>query len=485
MNLSNPLPRLLSIACMFFLACSFPTLFLYNIGGLELGIFKDGLTRAYRSHLGELATSPRYVLSYKILEDYKTLEGHQTVRFTNNEDTPLQEVIFHLYPNLLGGEMNIEVVTVDDISIPPALEQIQSILRVPLRTPLDPGKSSLIQIDFSVIVPPGGGSNYGILALDEGILSLAHAYPTLAAYDNSGWDTTIPSPQGDLLYADISFFQVTVEAPAELVIVASGMETSHSETGSWQQATYTAGPARDFYLVASPDFNCLSKTVGEVTINSYASPEYLEAAQAALEIGARAIQDYSQRYGPYPYSEFDIVPISTSALGIEFPGMTGIRRSLYADTSNYYFELTIAHEIGHQWFYNLVGNHQQTEPWLDESLTQYMVLQYFTDTNPAKAQEFLTHLGNNLAWLNGQTIPIGLPVDAYSADTYVSIIYNRGPLFLQALADTMGQQMFNAFLHDYIQTYTWRNVTTADFKALAETECGCNLAPIFAEWVYP
>ncbi len=481
----KPFQRLLIVACLLFVSCSFPTLVLYDLWGLELGTFKDGLTSTYRSDVGDLVDAPRYVLSYKISGGYRTIEGHQTVRYTNNENDPLQEIIFHLYPNLLGGEMRVGTVAVDDVAILPAIEQYQSIMRLPLASPLSPGKSVIINIDFSVYVPPGGGSNYGILALEEGILSLAHAYPTLAVYDNNGWDTAIPSPQGDLLYADISFFQVTVDAPAELVIVASGMETSHGETGNRQQVTYAAGPVRDFYLVASPDFNRLSQTVGEVTVNSYGSLEYLAAAQAALEIGVMAIQDYSQRYSPYPYTEFDIVPISTSALGIEFPGMTGIRQSLYANTSNYYFELTIAHEVGHQWFYNLVGNHQQVEPWLDESLTQYLVLQYFTDTNPAKAQEFLAHLEDNLAWLGGQAIPIGQPVDAYSADTYISIIYNRGPLFVQALANEMGQQTFNTFLYDYIQAYSWENATTADFKTLAETECRCDLTPIFAEWVYP
>ena len=39
----------------------------------------------------------------------------------------------------------------------------------------------------------------------------------------------------------------------------------------------------------------------------------------------------------------------------------------------------MAHEVGHQWFYNLVGNDVQQQPWLDESLTQFVTWQYFYD----------------------------------------------------------------------------------------------------------
>ena len=41
--------------------------------------------------------------------------------------------------------------------------------------------------------------------------------------------------------------------------------------------------------------------------------------------------------------------------------------------------LSGVHEVVHQWFYNLVGNDQVNEPWLDESLAQYATWQYYID----------------------------------------------------------------------------------------------------------
>ncbi|HQF69912.1 MAG TPA: M1 family peptidase, partial [Promineifilum sp.] len=64
-----------------------------------------------------------------------------------------------------------------------------------------------------------------------------------------------------------------------------------------------------------------------------------------------------------------------------------------------------------------------------------------------------------------------------------AIVYGRGPFFLRALEEKMGRQTFDAFLRDYAATFRWGISTTADFRALAEAQCGCDLEPLFAAWV--
>jgi len=48
----------------------------------------------------------------------------------------------------------------------------------------------------------------------------------------------------------------------------------------------------------------------------------------------------------------------------------------------------------------------------------------------------------------------------------------------------MGRGMFDAFLRDYVARYRWQIATTAEFRALAEQHCACDLGPLFAEWIY-
>jgi aminopeptidase N len=81
-------------------------------------------------------------------------------------------------------------------------------------------------------------------------------------------------------------------------------------------------------------------------------------------------------------------------------------------------------------------------------------------------------------------LPIGLPSGAYAQDEYGPIVYGRGPLFVTALAEEMGQEAFDEFLRDYFASHKWGIGTGDAFKQLAERHCRCDLTALFQEWVY-
>jgi aminopeptidase N len=149
-------------------------------------------------------------------------------------------------------------------------------------------------------------------------------------------------------------------------------------------------------------------------------------------------------------------------------------------------ESTVAHEVGHQWFYSLVGDDQLDDPWLDESLTQFATLQYYTDLYGAEgADGFRASLEGRWARVENAGIPIGLPVAGYNGSEYGAIVYGRGPLFFVALKNEMGAEIFDAFIKDYTETNAWGIATPEGLQSLAEKYCACELDVIFAEWVYP
>jgi aminopeptidase N len=315
----------------------------------------------------------------------------------------------------------------------------------------------------------------------------------IAVYDDEGWNAEIPPQSGDLTYADASFFLVKVTAPKDLTLVSSGRTLSSRQNGELQTLHLASGPGRDFYLAASPDYTEISRTWGQVTIHSYAPANSREGAQMALDVAARAIEDFSARYAPFPYTEFDIVSTPTLALGIEYPGMIAITSRIYNVNQEYrgtpasvYMEATVAHEVGHQWFYGLVGDDQLDDPWLDESLTQFATLQYFADEHgPSGEAGFQNSLEDRWEGVNRAKIPIGLPVAEYSGQEYGAIVYGRGPLFFVALREKMGTESFDAFLKEYTGTLSWGIATPEILQSLAEKHCKCELDELFQEWVYP
>ncbi|MCI0610072.1 MAG: M1 family metallopeptidase, partial [Anaerolineae bacterium] len=458
----------------------------------DRSIFKDGLVSSQQPVLNELTGASIYHIEFTITDDLYHITGTEEVRYTNNEDVELGEVQFHLFPNILGGEMNISSMRVNDNEVDVSYELENSVMRVPLQPPLLPGQSAILRMDFAVTVPQSLESNYGVLAYVDDVLTLAHSYPMIAVYDHEGWNTEIPSQQGDVTYADASFYIVRVTAPQGLTLVTSGHRVSLSEVGQAQTLIVASGPARDFYLAASPHYAEISQTFGEVTIRSYAPKESADGAQMALDVASRAIKDFSTHYAPYPYTEFDIVSTPTLALGIEYPGAVAITSRIYDVNGEYrgapasiYMESTVAHEVGHQWFYNLVGDDQLDDPWIDESLTQYATLQYYTDEYGASgADGFRTSLEGRWERVGNAKIPIGLPVADYQDVEYSAIVYGRGPLFFVALKDVMGAEVFDKFLMDYADTFSWKIATPEALQSLAEKHCSCDLDSIFNEWVY-
>jgi hypothetical protein len=461
-------------------------------GGWEdRSIFRSGLIEAEKAVLDELEGASVYQIDLEIAEDLYHVSGHQEVRYTNTETVALENVYFRLFPNILGGEMSVSNLRVGGEDTTPQLDLNDSLLIVPLASPLEPGQSTVIEMDFQVVVPQTVDQNYGVLAFYDDILALAHAYPMIAVYDDDGWNAEIPPQSGDVTYADAAFYVVNIAAPAEVTVVPSGTVVERSQEGETQTLTVASGPARDFYLAASPLYEEISETFGEVTIRSYA-PDGLEAgAQAALEIAAESIELFNDKYPPYPYTELDIVATPTLAGGIEYPGLIVVTLPLYDIESGspgiiQSLQGVVAHEVAHQWFYNYVGDDQLDDPWLDEALAQYLTYEYFADQyGAAGAAGFHSSLEARWRQVNFADIPIGLPVEDYDGQEYGAIVYGRGPLFFIALRDEMGEAAYDEFLKEYTEQLAWEIATPEFLQSLAEENCACELDALFEEWVYP
>ncbi|MBN2502503.1 MAG: M1 family metallopeptidase [Anaerolineales bacterium] len=458
----------------------------------DLTMFEAGLIGLEQTLLPELDAASVYVINLEIPIGYKTVRGFQEVRYTNRESVALNEVYFRLFPNASGGTATISNLSVDGAPVAPIYEAADTALKVPLETPLEPGESLVITLDFELGIPREMGGNYGLFGYFNDVLVLDEFYPVIPVFDDEGWYAEYPADNGDFPYFDASFYIVNVTAPDDLTLVASGSTVDHSAANGMQHVTYAIGPARDFYLAASEHFIQYSDQIGETVVNSYALEEYPDAAQLALKYAVASLASFGDRFGPYPYTEFDVVSTPMLALGIEYPGLTGITIGTYdlntqisGMPAQAMLETVVAHEVGHQWFYNAVGSDQMEEPWVDESVTQYVTWLYFLDTyGEAGAQGFADSLNYRWSRVEYEAIPVGLPAYDYQGSEYSAIVYGRGPLFLIELEKQLGSETFADAMQDYYQTYKWGIATTEDFRAVLEAHCNCDLEPMFTEWVY-
>jgi len=455
--------------------------------------FDSNLIMDYQGLDDELSTSTRYEVTLKIAEDLQHASGQSVVSFTNNETVDLNEVVFRLFPNAMGDYLNLKNVSVNNEVVQPNLTAHNTTAKVDLAAPLHPGDTINILMKFEIEVPSDPSANYGLFAFYEDILSLYEFIPLIPVYDKDGWYDEQSPPYGDQVFSDVSFFIVHVDAPQDLVMATSGVRTDLTFENNRRQETFMAGPVRDFYLAGSKSYKVVSVQQGEVTINVFYPSQFSESGQFLLAVGAEAVRVFSQEIAPYPYTELDLVAAPMQgAYGMEYSSIVALSRFLFdpevnqsGQSGRVLFESAAAHEVAHQWFFNIVHSDQVNEPWLDEGMTQFATALYYEKSKgKSAAEEYQQTWWNRWQRVDTEEIPIGLPVGAFSMLEYSAIIYGRAPLFVEDLRTKMGDEMFFKFLNEYYQTYQWNIIDTDDFQTLAEQTCGCDLDEFFRKWMF-
>lgn len=443
---------------------------------------------------------PQYTISLNIQDGLQTFQGHERLKYTNNEGVEQEALYLRLFPNGKGsygdGSLSVTKMSVADSPVEGELSVSDTVLKIPLPAKLEPGQAVELEFDFNGVVPRDFGgaspSGYGIYNYSDGVLALSGWYPILAVYDEQGWNLDAPSVIGDSVYSDIAFYSVDISLPRRVVLAATGVQTSSQEIDGDTRHHYESGPARDFFLIASPDFQVASQPTGSTVVNAYYLPDQDEAGRAAAEVAAGALEVYNQQFGAYPYKELDVVESPMrNALGVEYPGIVMIGASLYQAPEKPDFEVTVAHEVAHQWWYNVVGNDVFDEPWLDEALATYSSgVFYELSRGTAYAQgleSYWQERYNRLLSESGDDVVtenLRYFESLNKPSVYGGIVYTKGALFFKALREEIGDKAFFQALQDYYHSRFFLIAHSDDLLAAFEKATGGELDGFFQKWLY-
>ncbi|MBI4789537.1 MAG: M1 family metallopeptidase [Chloroflexi bacterium] len=457
----------------------------------ELAPYRSALIPASQSDVDSLDRATRYDLTLTYDAVKYTLAGAQDVLYFNQEIVPLNEIYFRLfasYPDS-GGMIAINRLAVDGAAATATYEAQNTALKIPLARPLPPNGSTRIRLEFTLKIPPISKGHYADYGFSNTVVTLPSVLPLIPVYDDKGWHIAIPPRFGDLVYADISLYAVTMTVPSKMNVIASGSTLDARDNGdgttTWR---IVAGPMRDFDINLSDQLQRSSTTIGETTIHSYYEAADAQAGQDALKIAADAFREFQNRFGAYPYRELDIVETPTTAGGIEYPGVIVVGRELYSNPSQRdFFEFATVHEVSHQWWYAMVGNDQVNFPWVDEALAQYSTLMYAEAIRgKANAQQVLKNYFQNLydrAKTAGRDAAVNQPVAAFDENDYGAIVYGKGPLFYDAIRKKMGDEKFYQFLRTYFAAFRYKIAYPEDILKTAESTCTCSLQDEYKQWI--
>jgi hypothetical protein len=376
--------------------------------------------------------------------------------------------------------------------------------------------------DFAVIFPE---------ALEKGqeyVLNFSYAGDD-AVMDQGGGNFTLAARESwypNVSFGDRATFDLTLQTPKDLTVVATGQPISEVQEGDltvshWKTETPIG--------VAGFNYGNFKKTVVNddkihMTIETYANKKLPDTFQGLLRqieeyervtgestgttLGALntlklmdkaraeaqvALNIYTDKFGPLPYPRLAMTQQPFASFGQAWPMLVYMPLTAFFDSTfrhqlglsgaDSFFKYVAAHEVSHQWWGHEVGWKSYRDQWLSEGFAEFSAslfaqVVYKND----KFVEFWRDARKRMSEKNakGKTpVEVGGPGMGYRLDTAKTgvitpyIIYSKGAFVLHMLRMLMwdnktGDTRFDAMIKDYTSTYRNRDACTVDFQRIVE-----------------
>ena len=437
-----------------------------------------------------------YNVSLDINPELRLVKGIEKVMFRNLTGLPMSTLSFHCYFNTFSesstykpyfeafaprifpggtkyGAMNIISVQTSNTDMPYLLKD--AVLTVTFAEPLKADGEIEISIQFDAFIPEMNHRTGGNLEA----MWFGNFIPLLVGFDKK-WNPNEYYPAGNPFYSNIANFNVKIVTPADYVVAATG-DAMVTETDGKKTSIFVAKRMRDFAFAIGKSYDVSSvKTDGGVLINLYTFSDGVDT-QALMKAAADGIQYFSGILGSYPYSSFDIVETGLfMPCGMSYPMLMFIDSEALTDGVPY-----VLHEVGRQWFYNMLGNNQVEESWLSEGFVTYLQERvYKTQEQIALAMKNdYNYLRSKISAL-GNNANMSRPLSVYKSwNDYDMVQCTRAKLMVYSLNRLMGDEKFNEFLKAYFSQFIFRTASKKEFIQAAENVYGESLTEFFKGWL--
>ena len=500
-----------------------------------------------------------YRISVRLDDENHRLRAFEEFEYINNSPDVLDKIYVHLWPNAYknentalakqqyqGGEMDLRfgsdsikgwIDSLDfrsnDVPMKWELDKEHidiAILHLP--QPLNPGSRIKITTPFVVQIPSGSISRLGHIGQSY---QITQWYPKPAVYDKNGWHQMPYLNQGEF-YSEYGTFDVTLTLPKNYVVGATGdlqteeeiefldskvEETQKKKTDYLMQKQgrfgktpfppsekefktirYTQSKVHDFawfadkrYAVSKSEVE-LPHSKRKVTTWAMWVPHNTNTWQFADEYLRDGTYYYSLWNGDYPYNQVTAVDGTISAGGgMEYPNVTVIGNA----SSKEDLEVVIVHEVGHNWFYGILGTNERVHGWMDEGLNTLNEMRYIQTKYPDNTRlsdmvggrfnmDGLNHqdmgdLSYRLIAHLGEDQPIETHSACFSPANYGMIMYQKTGLVFHYLKDYLGDELFDKCMRAYYDEWSFKHPQPEDLRSTLERVSGKDLSWLFVDLV--
>jgi len=293
-------------------------------------------------------------------------------------------------------------------------------------------------------------------------------------------------------------FDLSVRAPAGLAVVSNMPRVSHRAEGAAEWHRFAPTPPMPTYLVSVTvgRFDALEGRAAGVPLRVLTAPGKREHARYALEVTQQVLPYYTRYFGvPYALPKLDQLAVPGTRWGAmedwglisyEEDGLLFDPAKSSAGTRQEVFA-TVAHEVAHQWFGNLVTAASWEEIWLNEAFATWMQKKVMALMNPAwdvpsSSRAWINEAMSDDAGAASRAIRSGPVRETAVWDVFDAITYAKGGAVLGMLEQWIGEDTFRRGLAAYMKGQRFSNATAGDLWHYIGRESGRDVAAMAASW---
>jgi aminopeptidase N len=296
-------------------------------------------------------------------------------------------------------------------------------------------------------------------------------------------------------------FEVTVVADEGMSVISNTKIVTDTPSPAGKHTVrFAPTPRMSSYLVAVVvgKFEYVEGVADGIPIRVYASPGKKELSTFALAAAENIMRYYNQYFSiKYPYGKLDLIGLEDFSAGaMENTGCITFREILLLTDEKHSsvgqkraVASTIAHEMAHQWFGDLVTNQWWDDFWLNEGFATWMSTKPIEAWKPEwnlqlhEVQGTVEAMGTDSLI---STHPMHQPVETPEQIVELAdeITYIKTAAVLRMLESYLGPETFRVGVNAYLAKHAYGNATAADFwdaQTQASKEPVDKLMPTFVE----
>ncbi|XZF13878.1 M1 family metallopeptidase [Chitinophagaceae bacterium MMS25-I14] len=493
-----------------------------------------------------------YTIDARLDETANRIDATEALQYWNNSPDTLTFVYFHLYQNAFvkgshlhelekankaqirlgkyeaaGLGTQISNLTVDGVPVQTELDN--TVLKVYLPHPLLPNSSVTFSMQFKTWYDNGATRRRMQMYNAWGFTHYngVQWFPKMCVYDRKfGWDTY--QHLNKEFYGDFGSFDVSLNFASNYVVEATGMLQNRSEvlpedlrakldiknfaSKKWNEAPsiitpynkderktwkYHADNVHDFAFTADPSYRIGTTYWKGIECVALVQEPHASGWQNGADYVAKIIRTFSEDIGMYQYPKMVAADAND---GMEYPMLT-----LDGGSEPGYRGLLV-HEIGHNWFYGMVGSNETYRAALDEGFTQFltawglrridgdtMVVGKIKSHWKRKFTDPMNVLDRNV--LNAYTYDAlnrdELPLNTHSNDFHDALgheggyrqVYFKTASMLYNLQYTLGDSLFLAAMQHYFNQWRFGHPYFEDFRNSIIQFTHADLNWFFDQWI--